>query len=156
MQRFCNHCEAHYDLRENQASVECNDLVCKFFDNNKTFILSSWGNGSTARLNAQKEISGTEPLLQLELLDLILLHTVLYSPQWFLNYVHRNSGTYDICLKFIWCCVINMIRLNCITGRKLLSCVKPTFFLNWFITHTVDTNCTKVSYKIVPATNFTV
>jgi len=28
--------------------------------------------------------------------------------------------------------------------------------LNWFITQTVDTKSTKVSYKIVPATNFTV
>ena len=29
-------------------------------------------------------------------------------------------------------------------------------FLNLFITQTVDTKCTKISYKIVPATNFTV
>jgi hypothetical protein len=28
-------------------------------------------------------------------------------------------------------------------------------FFNWFITQTVDTKSTKISYKIVPATNFT-
>ena len=28
---------------------------------------------------------------------------MLYSNQIFLNYIHRNSGTYDICLKYIWC-----------------------------------------------------
>lgn len=30
-----------------------------------------------------------------------VFHTVLFSPQFFLPHDHRNSGTYDICLKFI-------------------------------------------------------
>ena len=30
-----------------------------------------------------------------------------------------------------------------------------SFFFNWFITQTVYTKCTKISYKTVPATNFT-
>ena len=29
------------------------------------------------------------------------------------------------------------------------------FFFNWFITQTIYTRCTKISYKTDPATNFT-
>jgi len=55
-----------------------------------------------------------------------------------------------------WCDWTSWIQDSHLFFNRFTHLLELLLFFNWFITQTIYTKCTKISYKTVPATNFTV
>jgi len=80
---------------------------------------------------------------------------------WFINYNRKDATTFDYLFLKDSTSFGRFLRPssgahNCtFSFRYCQPILLHAGIFNWFITQTVYTKCTKLSYKIVPATNFT-